>query len=226
MAEDLKPCPFCGGVAEIDAHQSYRNITTGAVEQACAVYCLGCGATQSLCYRDVPLDREDCVETVIGMWNRRPTASPEESSAAPTEAVADIEAWALDLQGQLNTAEAAVFLREADISDLRKTLEGVRDDLHNENRLNTESIADVIWHSEIETTVDFIDAALARTAEARSANLWRPGREAIARVILPAAFERLDDGCADREDREEIAGALEVADAILALPTPPKAEAE
>jgi hypothetical protein len=42
-------------------------------------------------------------------------------------------------------------------------------------------------------------------------------REQVARILLPAAFERLDDGCADREDREEIAGALEIASDVLSL---------
>lgn len=47
---------------------------------------------------------------------------------------------------------------------LREALSEVRDDLHNENRLNTLSIVDTIWHSPIETTVEFIDAVLADDA--------------------------------------------------------------
>lgn len=42
-------------------------------------------------------------------------------------------------------------------------------------------------------------------------------RDQVARILLPAAFERLDDGCADREDREEIAGALGTAGEVLSL---------
>jgi len=58
--------------------------------------------------------------------------------------------------------------RERDRADLfRETLLDVRDDLHNENRLNTHSIADVIWHGPAETTVDFIDVALDSDASKR-----------------------------------------------------------
>ena len=49
----------------------------------------------------------------------------------------------------------------ARVTVLRGALLAVRDDLHNENRLNTHSISDTIWHGPAETTADFIDAVLA-----------------------------------------------------------------
>ncbi len=64
----LLPCPFCGGDAEMDTQQAYRNISTGNLENAIAVYCLGCGAHHSMCYRDVD-GREP--EMVIELWNQR-----------------------------------------------------------------------------------------------------------------------------------------------------------
>ena len=68
MSDDLKPCPFCGGDAELDTRQSYRNISTGNLETAIAIYCLGCGVHQSICRGDVP-DVEP--EMVVELWNRR-----------------------------------------------------------------------------------------------------------------------------------------------------------
>lgn len=64
----LKPCPFCGGVPEIDTLQGYRNITTGRMENAIAVYCTSCSADISVCYADVP---DIQAEQVAEMWNKR-----------------------------------------------------------------------------------------------------------------------------------------------------------
>ena len=64
----LKPCPFCGGAPEMDALQGYRNITTGRMENAIAVYCTACSADMSVCYADVP---DIQPEQVAEMWNKR-----------------------------------------------------------------------------------------------------------------------------------------------------------
>lgn len=53
-----------------------------------------------------------------------------------------------------------VISTDAEIQRLRDALKAVICDLQNENRLNTLSIADTIWHGPAETTVDFIDAVL------------------------------------------------------------------
>jgi Lar family restriction alleviation protein len=64
----LLPCPFCGGDAEIDTQQAYRNIRSGNLETAIAVYCRDCGAQVMTCRGDVPDVRP---EEVIEMWNKR-----------------------------------------------------------------------------------------------------------------------------------------------------------
>lgn len=64
----LKPCPFCGGVPEMDTLQRYRNIATGRMESAIAVYCTSCSADMSVCYADVPGLQP---EQVADMWNKR-----------------------------------------------------------------------------------------------------------------------------------------------------------
>lgn len=64
----LKPCPFCGGVPEMDMLRGYRNITTGRMENAIAVYCTTCSADVSVCYGDVP---DIQPEQVADMWNKR-----------------------------------------------------------------------------------------------------------------------------------------------------------
>ena len=66
----LRPCPFCGGAPEMDTLQGYRNITTGRMGNAIAVYCTSCSAGISVCYADVP---DIQPEQVAGMWNKRDT---------------------------------------------------------------------------------------------------------------------------------------------------------
>jgi Lar family restriction alleviation protein len=68
MSELLKPCPFCGGDAELDTQQGYRALGTGRTGTRIVVYCRNCGADQGICREDVP-DIEPT--TVIEMWNRR-----------------------------------------------------------------------------------------------------------------------------------------------------------
>ena len=68
----LLPCPFCGGPAEMDTHQAYRNITTGNIEDAAAIYCRVCPVNMSLCREDMPeLDTEDFVQLLTEKWNAR-----------------------------------------------------------------------------------------------------------------------------------------------------------
>lgn len=65
---DLKPCPFCGGEAELDEHQVYRNSYTGERESAVAVFCASYGAQHSICRGDVP---DVNPAEVVELWNRR-----------------------------------------------------------------------------------------------------------------------------------------------------------
>lgn len=66
------------------------------------------------------------------------------------------------------------------VERLADALRSVRDDLHNENGLNLHAIADTIWHSPAETTVDFIDSTLAALAlPAPVVEGWQPIETAI-----------------------------------------------
>lgn len=65
--DDLLPCPFCGGDAEMDTKQAFRAMN-GRMEDAIAVYCRQCVAQIDVCYSDVP-DIEP--SQVVEMWNTR-----------------------------------------------------------------------------------------------------------------------------------------------------------
>lgn len=79
MAEiKLKPCPFCGEPAELDTRRSYRNITTGHLGDAIAIYCMRCVCDLSVCKADVP-DIEP--EQVAEMWNARAFPAPVDDLA-------------------------------------------------------------------------------------------------------------------------------------------------
>lgn len=73
MADQLLPCPFCGGVAEIDTNQFFIAIKGGKAEYRAAIYCAGsCTADMGVCYSDVPgMSRDDVVSLVKEMWNTR-----------------------------------------------------------------------------------------------------------------------------------------------------------
>lgn len=69
---ELLPCPFCGGSAETDSNQSYRDITTGQLADAVAVYCTGCGAYMIRCRVDHRgSDAGDLMADLIEAWNKR-----------------------------------------------------------------------------------------------------------------------------------------------------------
>ena len=86
---ELLPCPFCGGAAETDSMQSYRNIATGNLEHAVAIYCLDCSAQFSICKRDVPgVEVSDLIE----LWNKRALAQ-DGREAVFEEAARVCEHW-------------------------------------------------------------------------------------------------------------------------------------
>lgn len=77
MAAQLKPCPFCGGHAEIDEQREYANFFTGIRESAISASCHGeCDAEIMICRADVP---GITPEEVAAMWNRRTPAIPADS---------------------------------------------------------------------------------------------------------------------------------------------------
>ncbi len=55
---ELKPCPFCGGEAEITETSMFRN-------QDCYVQCKGCGACTKFRFGD------ECRKQAINDWNTR-----------------------------------------------------------------------------------------------------------------------------------------------------------
>lgn len=71
--EELRSCPFCGGVAETDNQRGYRRIEDGLIGYAVAVYCTGpCNADMTLCLADVPnLTAEEALAVLIENWNKR-----------------------------------------------------------------------------------------------------------------------------------------------------------
>ncbi len=72
--DGLKPCPFCGGRAELDSRRGYRSLTTGNIESAVAIYCLQCSADMSICHRDRPgIDPSELADELREAWNKRAT---------------------------------------------------------------------------------------------------------------------------------------------------------
>ena len=64
----LKPCPFCGGEAELDSNISFREFVSGEISRAVSVYCRSCSAEITVCVPDVP---DITPEQVADMWNSR-----------------------------------------------------------------------------------------------------------------------------------------------------------
>jgi hypothetical protein len=82
--DELRPCPFCGSAAEMDTRQSYRNISTGNLEDACAIYCTSCSAHVSHCYADLrDMARDDVIELARSEWNARPAPPSEPPPPRP-----------------------------------------------------------------------------------------------------------------------------------------------
>ncbi len=62
ITENLKPCPFCGGTAELHIGDEQRDGAKGSY-----VECTGCGA--SSCHGEYP--NADYPEVAIEVWNER-----------------------------------------------------------------------------------------------------------------------------------------------------------
>lgn len=73
---EIKPCPFCGGQAELDTQRGFINYKRVPAESV-AVYCSTCLADMCLCRDDFPgHTAEDLVSTVVGIWNSRTDPKP------------------------------------------------------------------------------------------------------------------------------------------------------
>lgn len=68
----LLPCPFCGAEAELGTRRPYRNITSGRLGDATAIYCTKCHADMAICHEEF---RDHTVDELVGIlreaWNRR-----------------------------------------------------------------------------------------------------------------------------------------------------------
>lgn len=68
---ELKPCPFCGGKAEIDHLQPYKEISSDKLKHGIAIYCTKCIANMG------PLMQKDCdLQYIINSWNDREINNP------------------------------------------------------------------------------------------------------------------------------------------------------
>lgn len=111
--DELKPCPFCGGDAEMDTRQGYSQFPpNGRSGTRIAVYCRDCGAEIGVCREDVPSIE---AEQVTEMWNRR----------APAAEVGDLAALVRQLAHSLRKAAPGHELANRAVDYLvRKGLQG------------------------------------------------------------------------------------------------------
>jgi hypothetical protein len=73
MSMDLKDCPFCGGIAEMDTQRAYRPMVSGkAIGTGIAIYCLSCDAEMMRCREDTP---DVTPDEMAEAWNRRAPAA-------------------------------------------------------------------------------------------------------------------------------------------------------
>lgn len=71
------PCPFCGGEAETDLMQPFRNYRTGEPLTQPAVYCTSCSAQIAHYPGDVDLSRDETMALALGAWNTRADSHSE-----------------------------------------------------------------------------------------------------------------------------------------------------
>ena len=67
--DSLKPCPFCGGDAEIMYYKPV--ITSPSASYYAYVRCLSCGAMHHVHRIDCDTTEKEAVNEVIEAWNRR-----------------------------------------------------------------------------------------------------------------------------------------------------------
>ena len=68
----LLPCPFCGSPAEMDTRRAYRNLATGHLGTAMAIYCTQCDADMTVCLEDHPdFGTDEIAQMLIAQWNKR-----------------------------------------------------------------------------------------------------------------------------------------------------------
>lgn len=119
----LLPCPFCGGIAETDARRSYREITSGRLGQAFAIYCLSCSADMTFCHADHDgLNAAEIEALAVEQWNTRaPDAERDtlRNQVGISNAVRDA---ALETRDRI---EARAERAEAELAEARALLKRV-----------------------------------------------------------------------------------------------------
>ena len=72
MEIKLKPCPFCGGVAKLEARKGYEDRQSYYGKACLAIECLDCGAeVTAYNHTDGPLPYEVIAAAAAEKWNRR-----------------------------------------------------------------------------------------------------------------------------------------------------------
>lgn len=151
MANELKPCPFCGGEAELDYEQGFF-VASGKSEKRVAIYCTKCDADMGMCYSDFPeYDHDQMAAILADKWNTRPAAPVEGVETAGYRVVNNglvglntkkPDATALNsgiLAEELvkrSQAEAIIAAKDARIAELKKSLTDREwiSNKHNEHR--------------------------------------------------------------------------------------------
>ncbi len=121
MSEELKPCPMCGGPAEMDTLRGYRRWSDGSVGNAIAVYCTECTLEISVCRDDVP-DIEP--EQVAEMWNRRaqPAAPAVCSSCDGTGKISGLPcAWCMQSAAPSVAPEPVAWTLQSELDAAQTT---------------------------------------------------------------------------------------------------------
>lgn len=91
VTQELKPCPFCGGEAEMDTMQGYLILHSGELDNRSTIYCLDCDAEMGFCHADLDSWQiEAAIKNLITAWNTR--ASTEAADALLREARAELNA--------------------------------------------------------------------------------------------------------------------------------------
>lgn len=71
LPEALLPCPFCGGVVELDAQHGYA-AQNGKRGSEVAIYCTKCDAGMYFPFKDYQeYSQDDLIEMARTNWNRR-----------------------------------------------------------------------------------------------------------------------------------------------------------
>ena len=91
----LLPCPFCGGLSDVDSWWRYRSILDGREANGVSIFCPSCDAKIERCYADYPgQPREDICNALAERWNTRPDDTRK----------AEQTAWLIEMPDPLDSA--------------------------------------------------------------------------------------------------------------------------